>query len=110
MKIRSMSSMREKKRYIAFKLISETPVNYNDMKNAVWSSVLGFLGDDDTARSGVQIIKNIWNQLEQTCLIKCSNIYVDKIKLSLALISQIGDSKVIFQTTRVSGTIRGSNQ
>jgi RNase P/RNase MRP subunit POP5 len=28
------------------------------------------------------------------------------VKVSLALIHQIGDSKVIFQTTRVSGTIK----
>src|SRR3989338_3529613 len=109
MKLRNMSSLREKKRYIAFKLHSDSQGNYNDMRNAVWSSVLGFLGDDDTARANVQIIKNTWNQKQQTGLIKCSHLYVDKIKMSLALIHQVGDSKVIFQTTRVSGTIKGTS-
>ncbi len=109
MKVRSMPSLREKKRYIAFRLISESSIDYNDMKNAVWNSVLGFLGDDDTARSSFQIIKNSWNQNQQRGIVKCSHLYVDKIKLSLALINQIGDSKVIFQTTRVSGTIKGLN-
>jgi len=83
-------------------------MDYNDMKNSVWNSVIGFLGDDDTARANVQIIKNTWNQNQQTGLIRCSHLYVDKIKLSLALISQIGESKVIFQTLRVSGTIKGA--
>jgi RNase P/RNase MRP subunit POP5 len=34
---------------------------------------------------------------------------VDKIKVSLALIHQIGDSRVVFQTLRVSGTIKSGS-
>ena len=103
-----MPSMREKKRYIAFKAHSESSVNYNDVRNSIWNSVEAFLGDDDSSRADIKIVKNVWNQKQQTGLIRCTQKYADRIKLCLAFISQIGDSKVIFQATRVSGTIKGS--
>jgi len=101
-----MPSMREKKRYIIFKIHSENKLNFTDIKNAIINSVLSWLGEEQTAKSSLQIIKNLWDEKNQIGFLRCSPKYVDKIKFSLALIHQIGDAKVIFQVIRVSGTIK----
>jgi RNase P/RNase MRP subunit POP5 len=98
--------MRPKKRYIIFRLHSSEPVPFQDMKAAVWDSVLNWLGDNEAPNADMHIVKNLWSQGNQTGFIRCHPKYVEQVKMALALIHQIGDEKVIFQTIRVSGTIK----
>lgn len=98
--------MRSKKRYVIFRLHSDSPASFQDVKNAIWNSVLNWLGDNEAPKAEIHIIKNLWNNREQTGFIRCQPRYVDSVKIALALIHQIGDQKVIFQTIRVSGTIK----
>jgi len=106
MPLKKPPTMREKKRYLIFRLYSDSPAPYQDVKEAIWNSVLNWLGDDEAPRANVRIIKNLWSQKEQTGFIQCHPKYVDSLKMALALIHQVGDEKVIFQTIRVSGTIK----
>ena len=106
MSLKKPPSMRARKRYLIFRLHSDSPVPFQDMKSAVWNSVLNWLGDNEAPNADIHIIKNLWNGKEQTGFIRCHPKYVDQVKMALALIHQIGDEKVIFQTVRVSGTIK----
>jgi ribonuclease P/MRP protein subunit POP5 len=67
-----------------------------------------WLGEIGLATAKVEILRNLWNAKTQTGIIKCSHRYVDNIKIGLALITQIGDEKVVFQVQRVSGTIKSA--
>jgi RNase P/RNase MRP subunit POP5 len=110
MKLRKMPSMREKKRYIVFRLHSKESVVYQDAKNAILNSINNWLGDNDMARANIWIIKNLWNQKEQSGFIRCSHRLVDEIKVALGLVHQIGDQRVIIQTTRVAATIKSGKE
>ncbi|MCX6814771.1 MAG: hypothetical protein NTY20_03950 [Candidatus Aenigmarchaeota archaeon] len=110
MSLKKPPSMRSKKRYLIFRLHSSEPADFQDMKNAVWNSVLNWLGDNEAPNADIHIIKNLWNGKEQTGFIRCAPKYVDSVKLAIALIHQIGDQKVIFQTVRVSGTIKSGKE
>ena len=39
------ASLRQPKRYVVFEIVSEHPITYQDLVNAVWSSTLSFLGE-----------------------------------------------------------------
>ena len=110
MKIKKMPTLKERGRYIVFKIHSKESLDFTDVKNSLWNSILSFLGEEQTARAGVRIIRNLWKTKSGTGFLKCNHTYVDKIKVSLGLISQIGDSKVIVQTLRVSGTIKSATK
>lgn len=110
MSLKKPPSMRERKRYIIFRLHSDSPVGYHDMKSAVWNSVLNWLGDNEAPKADIHIIKNLWSTAVQAGFIRCHPKYVDSVKLALALIHQIGDQKVIFRTVRVSGTIKSGKE
>lgn len=103
---KAFSSLRKKKRYVFFRVRSDGPVNYTDIKNAVFSSLLDWIGESELAKADVNFIRNLWNGKSKTGVIRCSHKYVDKVKFGMSLVHQIGDQKVVFQTLRVSGTIK----
>ncbi len=107
MKLTKKPSLREKKRYIYFKVHSANPIKFFDIKNSILDSVLDLIGELGLAKANIHVIKNLWDQKNNTGVIKCSHLYVDHIKLAFSLIHNIGDDQVIFQTIRVSGTIKG---
>ena len=110
MGLKKPPSMREKKRYIIFRVISESPLDFVQVRDAVWNSVLNWLGEDDAARAGIRIIRNLWRQGEQTGFVQCGPKYADSVKIALGLVHQIGDSRVIIQSLRVSGTIKSGKE
>ncbi len=110
MKLKKMPSMREKRRYIVFRLHSKEPVTFADAKNAITNSVINWLGDNEMARARIWVIKNLWNQKEQIGFVRCSHRFVDKIKVALGLVHQIGDQKVIIQSMKVTATIKSGKQ
>jgi len=110
MKLKSLPSLREKKRYVFFRVHSNKPVQYNHVRDAVNNSLINWLGDKDFASSKTRLIRNLWDPRDNSGVIRCSHKSVDDIKISLALVHQIGDNRVIFQTLRVSGTIKSGKE
>jgi RNase P/RNase MRP subunit POP5 len=106
MGLRRLPSSREKKRYIIFRVISEERVEYSPVRDALWSSMTHWIGEAGIAKANIRIVRNLWNQAGQTGFIQVSPKYVDAVKVSMGLIHQVGDQRVIIQSVRVSGTIK----
>ncbi|MBL7160652.1 MAG: hypothetical protein ISS93_02235 [Candidatus Aenigmarchaeota archaeon] len=96
--------MREKKRYIVFRIHSEQPVPYHSLKSAIIDSLLEFLGENDFAKAKPRLIKNLCNGKEG--FLQTSPKWVDPCKFALALVHQVADQKIIIQTIKVAGTIK----
>ena len=124
MKMKSLSVSRQGYRYLSVRLHSELPVTYQSFKDAVTHGLLEWLGESEYALANISIVKNLWDPsaglLESRlpsshasggiAIIRCSRKYVEKVKLGLALVHQIGDSRIILQTVRVSGTIASAKK
>ena len=108
MRLKKKSSLRGRKRYITFRVHSGEKLDFLNIRGAIWSSLENWLGEQDLALADIRIIKNLWNKKTQTGFIRCDHRYTDLVKTGLALIHQIGDERVIFQTLRVSGTIKSA--
>jgi RNase P/RNase MRP subunit POP5 len=68
------------------------------------------MGEKGLSTSNAKMIRNLWDEEKQEGWISCTPKAVDDLKMSLALIHQIGDSKVIFRVMRVSGTIKSGKE
>jgi len=101
-----LPSLREKNRYISFKVISEEPVVYSDLEVAIWNSMLDFFGELGTAKTSMWLIKNLYDEQKQIGVIKCNHKSVQDVITGLGLISRLGDSRVTIKILSVSGTIR----
>ena len=110
MKLKRMPSMRSRKRYLIFRVHSGGPLDYPNVRDAVWDSMEKWLGQNELAQAEPRLIRNLWDGRQKKGFLQCSPRYVDHIKMALALIHQIGDQRVIFQVLRVSGTIKSGKE
>jgi RNase P/RNase MRP subunit POP5 len=100
MQLSVMPSLKEKKRYVAYEA-SET-IDHNEVLNQCNSH----LGIFDGAQAGLQLITTNGNK----GIIRVTTTHVDKLKASLALISNIHNKKVMIKTTNVSGILEKAKQ
>ena len=99
-------SLREKKRYVAFKVQSESKLSSFDAVSAeIFSSYGRLFGEMGLAQAGIIVLKERWNSERQTGILKVSHKYVNEIKASLALIKQINNVDVIASSLTTSGIL-----
>lgn len=101
-------SMRERNRYIAFELITESKLNKDDVVRNLWNSLLRFLGESGTGETGFWILD--WDNEMQRGILKVNHKSVDRVRAALTLMKEINNKKVIFHTSGVSGTIKKARE
>ncbi|MFP4115963.1 MAG: Rpp14/Pop5 family protein [Candidatus Aenigmatarchaeota archaeon] len=104
------SSLREKKRYIAFEIIGEEKIGFGELINAIWSCMLELFGEANVGDINFWLVKDSWDKENQRGLIKCNHNHVSKVRLALALVERIGDLKVSIRTMGVSGTMKSARK
>jgi ribonuclease P/MRP protein subunit POP5 len=105
--MRTIPSLKAKKRYVFFDIISDRGFSYSEARGAIFNSLENWMGDKAFGSSGVRLIKNLWKN--DSGVIQCSHRSVDDVKVGLGLIHQIADARVIFHSRRVSGTIKAGS-
>ena len=101
-----LPSLREKKRYLAFEVISREKINdFGAVSNAVMHYSLQFLGQLGAAKAGIMVLNNKWDAHNQRGIIKVSHKHVDAVKAALALADKIDGKDVIFRSIGVSGIL-----
>jgi len=103
-------TLRERRRYLAFKVVSEKKISLTDLSGAIWHSILNFLGELGTAQANVWLVKNIYDEKNQLGLIRCAHTAVEQVRAALALVNRIGDQRVIIKVIGVSGTIKAARK
>lgn len=106
-----LPSLREKKRYIVFEIISKERINdINRVSSAILDYSLQFLGQLGAAKAGIMVLSNKWNPALQRGVIKVSHKHVDAVKAALAFADRIDSTDVIFRSVGVSGILRKAEQ
>ena len=101
-------SLRERKRYIAFKVISEEgeEFTYSDLEAGIWNTLLDFLGEYGVSKTSFWLMRDCWDEKNKVGVIRCNNKSVQSIIACLGLISRLGDNKITFKILNISGTIK----
>ena len=103
--------MREKKRYMVFEIISEGQIKeFKSVADAIWDSSLQLIGELGTGEAGVWLMNDMWMPETQKGIIKVNNKYVDKLRVSMALVNEIEQQKVIVRSVGVSGTLKKARE
>ena len=101
-----LPSLREKKRYLAFEIISKSKIkDFSAVSSAIWSSSLSFMGELGAAKAGIWVLPDKYNEKTQRGIIKVSNKYVNELKASLALIKEIDGNGAIVRSVILSGML-----
>lgn len=106
-----MPSMRERKRYVAFQIISKEPVGpFKAVSDAIKYGCLRFLGELGVAKAGILILSDKFDEKEQKGLIRINHKYVNELKGALALIKNINGIDVIARSIGTSGIIKKAEE
>ena len=103
----SSPTLRERERYVYFKIVSDEKVLYSDLEAAIWNTLIEFYGEWGVSRMSVWFVKNTWDDAGQSGVIRCNNFSVPQLIAGMGLISRLGDSRIILKVEKVSGTIKG---
>lgn len=104
-------SLREKKRYLAFEIISKAKIKgFSVIRDTIADCLTGFLGTRESSLAGMIILKERYNQDKQRGIIKISHKYVDKLRASFCFIEKIGGQKVIVRSLGTSGILKKAHE
>ncbi len=97
-------SRRMRKRYLAFKVVSEQPVSKGDVADAVWNAVLRLFGEYGASQANLALIE--YDQEKSWGIIRCSHRAVEMVRASIASVTEINEKPVAIHVLRVSGTLK----
>jgi ribonuclease P/MRP protein subunit POP5 len=100
-----LPSLKQKKRYVLFKIISENKFTLSEVKEEVSRALSNYLGQLGISKAGVVFIDEQFDADAQIFLLKVGHKFVDEAKSALALSKSIKNSPIIIKSVRVSGTI-----
>ncbi len=100
-------TLREKKRYITFEIISKNhDFGLKDLEHSIKHEFKELYGIDGQAKAGIILISKRYDLAKQKGIIRINNKYVDKLKLSLAMVKKIKNTDAIIRTLITSGMIK----
>jgi len=102
-----LPTLREKERYISFRVLSDERITYSDLEAAVWNVFLDVYGEFGVGKLSMWLIKNLYDEQNQIGVVRCNNKSVAAVVAGLGLISRLGDIRVVFKILSISGTIKG---
>ena len=95
--MKMIPSLRERKRYLLYKVISDKQHSNEKVKEAVLTGIKNFLGTYGMAKAGIMHVTNN--------ILRITHTETDKVKTALSLISEIDGQRTIVQTKYVSGSL-----
>jgi ribonuclease P/MRP protein subunit POP5 len=105
-----LPSLRQKKRYIVFEIISTKKFPKLEVGKNVQKALADFLGQLGTAKAAPMFLSEKFNQHKQMFILKISSKYVDEAKAALTLIKKIKNTPVIIKSLLTTGAIKKANQ
>jgi ribonuclease P/MRP protein subunit POP5 len=82
-----MPSLREKKRYVAFEIMSHDDINFQDAKKAVETSCLSYLGELGYGKSGIMFLADKYKNNKGILRVEVQHL--NDLKACLALTKDI---------------------
>ncbi len=106
-----LPSLREKKRYLVYEVISKNRFNDAFQANkAVVEAAKEFLGNLGMARAGIIAMNDQWNADMQRGIIRVNNRHVDSLKASLVFAGSIDGKDAIVRSVGASGILKKAKQ
>ena len=101
-----LPSLRERKRYVTFEVLSEKSVSDGGaVAKAIWNSMLRFGGELGTSEAGLIVLIDQYKASSQRGIVRVAHTGVDKLKASFTFITSISGIPVTIRSVAVSGNI-----
>ncbi len=96
------SSLRERKRYVAFEVLSEEKIDRSELINELWSSTSSLLGDVGASLCHLWVL----NFDGQRGILRCAHDKTSLVRAALATINSVHGIRVGIHVLGTSGTVK----
>lgn len=106
-------TLRVKKRYIAFEVMSQLPLTREDVIALIWEGSQDLYGACGTGRFDLWIVK-VWNcnsnnhESIMKGILRCNRDELQSVRAILPTITKFRGRRVVFHTLGISGTIKSA--
>ena len=94
-------SLREKKRYLVYEVISDTGMNYNNIKENILKTFKEYFGNIILSKADMRFIEFKDNK----GIIRVNNKYLDHLRATFCLLGKVNKEEIIVRSLGVSGMI-----
>ncbi len=101
-------TLRERNRYLAFEVISDSNPKRDEIIRAIHNLCLGFLGELGTSKAGLWLMD--WDDRKKRGILKVTHRSVEEVRASLVMVKEINRSKCILRILGVSGTVKTAKE
>ena len=99
-------SMRGKKRYVSFQLLTERKLEEKEVSQAIWQTLLQLYGEVGTARMKPWLASFSGDK----GVLRCALASVEEAKAGLLFLEKVGQTKVSPKILKVSGSVKGAKK
>jgi ribonuclease P/MRP protein subunit POP5 len=99
-----LASLREKKRYLVYEIISEVNLDYVDVKNNIINNFQNFFGLEGLSKAGLDFV----DYKDNKGTIRVSTKGLDMLKGSFCFLRKINKHDVVIRSLGVSGILKKS--
>ncbi|MDF2955393.1 MAG: RNase P/RNase MRP subunit POP5 [Candidatus Alkanophagales archaeon MCA70_species_2] len=112
---RLLPSLREKKRYLVFELLSEGEVERGEFLKELWGSLYSLFGETGASRCRLWLIDfedaGVFDDFKMhTGIVRCAHTRTEDVRAALACITSVGGRKVSIRVKGISGTIKAARR
>jgi len=100
-----LPTLRTKKRYVVYEVISEKEIEHNNVVRAIVASFKECFGIFGLGKAGITDMR-IYNRKTKRAILKINHKYVDNLRAAFAMIKEIDNQKAIVHTIGISGILR----
>lgn len=106
-----LPTLREKKRYLAFELVSKSKIkDYASVSKAIWHGLLLFNGVKGAAQAGMMLLPEKYNDRLQRGIARVNHRHVGSLKAGLVFVQDIENTPVIARSLGVSGSLKKASK
>ena len=97
-------SKRVRRRYLALRVVSEQHLDERDVMDAVWKAVFELFGEYGASRTNVSLME--YDPQRNYAVVRCSHTALERVRASIASITDIDGKPAVIRVIGVSGTLR----
>lgn len=103
-------SLRERRRYLVFEVISEREIDKRELLSEIWGSMYSLYGDVGASESKLWLIRYNNKKDSGAGILRCAHDKVEEVRAALASIHSVNKARVNIRVTGISGTIKGATR
>lgn len=102
--MKTIPTLREKKRYLAFKIISENAINRRELTEEILDSICSLFGDTGAS----EINPALMSYDGGYGILRCQKDRTSDTRAALACINKVGGGRVSIMVLGISGSVKGA--